>query len=186
MDINELHEGDLIFIAIPSFLYRRVALHTGSKASHVGIILKDDDGNWIVAESAVPLSKYSTYDNFISRTEDDWYCIRRLKKPITSQQLETIKAECDKRMGIFYHLGFKFDSNRLFCSKFVFEVFKSALGISVGKLETLKEIYTNLPGSSLTFWRIWYFGFIPWSRITVTPASQMESDLLDTIYENNS
>ncbi len=181
---EDLKEGDIIFIAIPSFLYRRVAKGTGSKASHVGIILKDDAGNWVVAESAVPLSKYSTLNDFVNRTDKGWVCIRRFKEPISPENIHEIKKQCDKRMGIFYHLGFKYHSKRMFCSKFVYEVFKSVLDIEIGKLETLKELYSKLPSTSLFFWRFWYFGFIPWNRVTVTPASQMASSLLETVYES--
>lgn len=181
---EDLREGDIIFIAVPYTLYRRVAKGTGSKASHVGIALRDEQGEWVVAESAVPLSKYSAYDDFVKRTDEGWYCVRRLRAPIEDEQVRRIKDECAQRMGVLYHLGFKYHSRRLFCSKFVYEVFRHALGIEIGKLETLRELYSKLPEISISFWRIWYLGIIPWDRVTVTPASQMESDLLETVFES--
>ncbi len=181
---DDLKEGDIIFIAIPNMLYRQVARGTGSKASHVGIVIKNRHNEWIVAESAVPLSKYSTYDDFLKRTENGWYCVRRLKTPITETQLKRIREECERRMGVLYHLGFKYHSGRLFCSKFVYDVYQSALGIEIGKLETFRDLFLKLPDTSLLFWRIWFFGLIPWSRVTITPASQMECDLLETIHES--
>ncbi|MCB1789948.1 MAG: hypothetical protein KDJ24_06585 [Gammaproteobacteria bacterium] len=183
MNKEDLQEGDVIFIAIPNPLYRRVARGTGSRASHVGIVLKDAEGEWVVAESAVPLSRYTTYDDFLKRTDNGWYCIRRLKTPLSAAAISRLKQECDRRMGVLYHLGFKFDSRRLFCSKFVYEVFRDALGVPLGQLETLRELHAKLPHVPLTFWRIWYLGRIPWSRITVTPASQMHSELLETVYD---
>lgn len=184
MNKNNLQEGDIIFIAIPNPLYHRVAQGTGSKASHVGIVLKNRQGDWVVAESAVPLSRYSSLKAFIRRSDNGWYCIRRLREGFLASQLARLKSECDKRMGILYHPGFKFDSKRLFCSKFVYEVFLDTFEVEVGRLETLRALLDWQPDTPLWFWRLWYFGRIPWSRCTVTPASQMESELLETVYES--
>ena len=181
----DIKEGDIIFTAIPHLLYKKVAEGTGSKSSHVGIILKDSAGQWVVAESAVPVSTYCPLNKFINRSENGWCRIRRLKENLTEEQIASIKHEAEKRMGMFYHLGFKYESNRLFCSKFVYEVFDAALGIEVGQLETFRELINKLPDTPLWFWRIWYFGFIPWKRITVTPASQMNADNLFTVYDGN-
>ena len=178
MIIEDIQEGDIIFTAIPHLLYKKVAEGTGSKSSHVGIILKDSEGNWVVAESAVPVSTYCSLEKFIKRSENGWYQIRRLKDNLSAAQIARIKEEAEKRMGIFYHLGFKYESNRMFCSKFVYEVYDAALNVKVGQLETFKELITKLPDTPLWFWKIWYFGFIPWKRITVTPASQMQADNL--------
>ena len=73
MIIEDIQEGDIIFTAIPHLLYKKVAEGTGSKSSHVGIILKDSEGNWVVAESAVPVSTYCSLEKFIKRSENGWY-----------------------------------------------------------------------------------------------------------------
>ena len=39
-----LKSGDIVFVARPSPLYRRVARATGSRASHVGIVFEDGQG----------------------------------------------------------------------------------------------------------------------------------------------
>lgn len=175
---SELKEADLIFISIANPLYRRVEIGTGSKASHVGILLKDKDQNWIVAESTIPFSKYTPLKQFISRSDKGWYCIRRVKTDLASHDIKKIHEQCNKRMGILYHTGFKYDSRRQFCSKFVYDVFRSAIDIEVGDIETFKELLNKQPNTSTSFWRFWFFGFIPWSRRTVTPASQMDSNML--------
>lgn len=36
------------------------------------------------------------------------------------------------RLNKFYHTGFKYESSRQFCSKFVFDIYKEALCIPVG------------------------------------------------------
>lgn len=179
-----LNPGDLIFTSIPNPIYRRIAAATGSKASHVGIAFLDPKAGWVVAESAVPFVKYSTLDNFLSRTDNGWFTVRRVKGGLTSQQVEALRKACDAKMGKLYHLGFKYESPRQFCSKFVYDAYRTATGIEVGRLESFSELLQKQPKTSLWFWRLWFFGAIPWSRITVTPASQMESTALDTVLES--
>jgi hypothetical protein len=181
-----LHPGDLLFTSIPNYLYRRVARATGSKTSHVGIAFQDPDGGWLVAESAVPTVRYSPIADFISRSDSDWIAVRRMRGGLTTDQVASLRYECDKRMGRLYHLGFHYLSSRQFCSKFVYETYLAAVGVEVGTLESFQALLNNLPDTPLLFWRLWFFGRIPWSRLTVTPASQLTSDQLETVWENHS
>jgi len=175
-------EGDIIFSRIPNLLYRKVAEATGSPTSHVGILFSDGKGGWLVAESKVPLARYSTLQNYLSRSAGGWHVIRRLRSPLTPEQIQALRAESDARMGTLYHTGFHYTAKRTFCSKFVHEVFKAALGIEVGKVETFAQLLQRQPATALAFWQVWFFGRIPWQRTTVTPASQLESDVLETVW----
>jgi len=179
-----LEPGDLIFTSIPYYLYRKVAAATGSKASHVGIVFPDAEGAWQVAESAVPCVQYSKLDRFLARSENGWFCVRRLKSGLTPAQVDALRQACDARLGKLYHLGFKYESSRQFCSKFVYDAYREATGIEVGTLESFSALLHRQPDTSLTFWRLWFFGLIPWSRLTITPASQMQSPVLGTIIES--
>lgn len=179
-----LKSGDIVFVATPSPLYRRVARATGSKASHVGIVFEDEQAGWVVAESAVPRSRYRPLEQFLGRSDDDWFVVRRLKQELTPDQVAVLRAACDQRMGRWYHLGFKYESARTFCSKFVHEVYREALGIDIGEVETFSELLRRNPGEPLGFWKLWFFGFIPWQRKTVTPASQLQSPRLNTIWHS--
>ena len=182
---DTLQEGDILFISINSFLYKQVARGTGSWCSHVGFVVREQ-GEWFVMESAVPVVKRSPLRSFLSKTCEDQVAIRRLKSGVSSDQIDRLKAEADKRLGAFYHLGFKYDSKRQFCSKFVHECFRDALGIKLGKVETLEVLLEQNPQASVGFWRAWYFGLIPWQRRTLTPASQLADDALETVFTTRS
>lgn len=184
-ELNQLKEGDVVFIATANALYRRVARDTNSLASHVGILFADGNGGWEVAESTFPVAKYTPLNEFLDRSDNGWFCIRRLKDEIKAEQIVALRAQCDQRMGIPYHAGFNYESRKLFCSKLVYEVFRDVLGIEVGELETFRELLSKKQDPSLFFWRLWFFGFIPWQRLTVTPASQMISKRLLTVSEND-
>ena len=177
-----LREGDVIFSRIPNPLYHHVAAATGSTTSHVGILFRNPGGEWIVAESGVPLVRYVSLDNFIARSEDGWHVVRRLRLPPEPHQVHVLRAECDRHMGTLYHTGFRYESRRMFCSKFVHTVFRNALGVDIGELQTFAQLLDQRPKTALTFWRFWFFGRIPWSRLTVTPASQFESPQLETVW----
>ncbi len=183
-EVNKnLKAGDIVFISIPNFLYRRVARTTSSWTSHVGMVHSRQNGQWIIAESAVPFCKMTPLKDFLDRSENGMFAVRRLKNELSEYDISRLQAAAGKRMKRLYHFGFKYESKRQFCSKFVFEVFKEALDIEVGHLESFRDLLNKNPHVSQTFWKLWFFGFIPWNRLTVTPASQLECPRLETIFE---
>jgi hypothetical protein len=180
-----LQIGDIVFIRIANFLYRRVAEATQSWTSHVGMIVERRGSEWIVAESAVPRSRYCPLSRFLKRSEAGQCSIKRLKTPLDAGALERLQAGAARRMGKWYHLGFKLDSSRQFCSKFIYEIYQEALGVKIGTLESFRQLLGKNPNNPLLFWKVWFCGWIPWERQTITPASQYESELLETVYENS-
>lgn len=179
-----LESGDVLFTSISNFLYRRVAQLTGSPTSHVGIAFYDPSAGWLVAESAVPKVRYTPIADFIARSDNHWLVVRRLRGGLTESQVALLREACDKRMGKLYHLGFHYASSRQFCSKFVYETYLAALKVEVGGLESFRTLLDSQPHTPLLFWRIWFLGKIPWTRLTITPASQLRSDKLETIWES--
>ena len=176
-----LESGDIVFISERYPLCRLIAATCGSWDSHVGIIFREADGELRVAESRVPVCTFTTMDKFLSRPTNGAFAIRRLRGGLTPAQAARLRAEAERRIGRIYHLGFKFDSSREFCSKFVYGVYRDALALEVGRLETFEELLAQNPGGPVVFWRLWFFGFIPWRRRTVTPTSQLRSPLLQTV-----
>lgn len=181
--MTQYQVGDILFIAIDNPLYRRVAAVSGSWTSHVGLIFDATPGNEIVAESSFPLSKKSSLESFKARSLGGQYAAKRLQRGLSEQEKAGIREAAEKRMGILYHTGFKLDSKRQFCSKFVYEIYREAVGLEVGSIETFHQLLRKQEKTPLWFWHLWYFGFVPWERRTVTPASLHESPLLVTIEE---
>ena len=181
-----VRSGDILFISVPNPLFQQVSIATKCPANHVGIVFDDPEKGWLVAESAVPLSRYTPLEKFIGRSDHGWFTIRRLKTGLTEPQVQALRAQCNARMGVAYHTGFRYESHRMFCSKFVYDAYQSALGIKIGELETFSHLLNRNPEAGLNFWRVWYLGCIPWDRVTVTPASQFESTLLETVCQSKS
>jgi Permuted papain-like amidase enzyme, YaeF/YiiX, C92 family len=176
-----LQSGDIVFISEPYPVCHLIAATCESWDSHVGILFRDPDGRLRVAESRVPCCAWTTLDKFLSRTSAGKFAIRRLNGGVSKSQANLLRFECNRRMGRPYHQGFNFDSSREFCSKFVYGVYRDALGIEVGKLETFHELLSRNPRAPVGWWRLWFLGFIPWKRRTVTPTSQLRSPRLSTV-----
>lgn len=182
-DLDNLQIGDVVFIRIDNFIFNNVATATLSWVNHVGVIVGFKNNEYWVAESTIPFSKITSLSKFINRSKESSFAIARLKQPLSNEQKRTIVLASKTRMSIFYDTGFNFNSRGQFCSRFVYEVIKEATNIKVGDVENFQKLLLKNPEYGLRFWKIWFFGFIPWKRLTVTPASQFESKQLDLIYD---
>ena len=172
-----------MFIRVTALPFRKVSETTGSWTNHVGIVVATDGAEPVIAESTFPLSKRGALSRFLDRSEGGRVEISRLNSPPTAAQQQVLARAAQKRLGIFYDTGFDLHSNRQFCSRFVHEVVHEATGINVGEVETFSAMLARNPDTKLGFWRVWYFGSIPWQRETVTPASVMNSPQLRPVFD---
>ncbi|MDQ8023720.1 MAG: YebB family permuted papain-like enzyme [Moraxellaceae bacterium] len=182
---SQLQVGDLVFTLIDNPLYRRIASASSSWTNHVGIVIRTDGSEPLIAESRVPLSGVTTLSRFLARSAGGRVAVRRLRISLDAADAIAIEAAARKRMGKLYHTGFNLDSSRQFCSKFVREVLLEAIGEEVGEIQSFSTLLAHNPQTALTFWRWWYFGNIPWQRRTVTPSSQLHSPDLHTIFDGH-
>jgi hypothetical protein len=179
----QLQAGDLVFIRVPALPFKKVASATSSWTNHVGLVVDTAGKEPVIAESTFPLSRITPLSRFVARSEQGKIEVKRLNAPLNQEQLSRIVRAAQERLGIFYDTGFNLHSKREFCSRFVREVLSDATGHQVGEVETFSTLFRNNPKANLTFWRIWYFGKIPWQRETVTPASLLRSKQLRTVFE---
>jgi len=163
--------GDLVFIRIRYPPFKAIASATGTWTNHVGIVVDFNRSGPIIAESRVPLSRRTTLNAYVRRSEDGRLAVLRLPRRLTNQEAERVRAAAYARLGRLYDTGFDIDSHRQFCSRFVHEVLKEACDESLGEISTLAALLVRQPDTDLRFWKLWYFGNIPWRRRTITPAS---------------
>ena len=179
-----LREGDIIFICFKHALYRRIAETSGSWESHVGILFRDSAGGWLVAASTIPVSKTTSLQRFVGHSENGRFLVRRLRGGLPQDAVKRLRAASDHRMGAMYDTGFRYDSPRQYCSKFVFDCYLEATGQRVGKVETFREMLAENPGAPVKFWRRWFFGRIPWERRCVTTTSQLHAENMVTVFDS--
>ncbi|WP_290703757.1 YiiX/YebB-like N1pC/P60 family cysteine hydrolase [Amphritea sp.] len=189
MDINKLEkqvkyrlaEGDLIFSSIDLLVCRQVARETGSWSSHVGFAIKENN-QWMIVESKVPFVCKTPLRRFLQRTRHGQIVVRRLKQPLSDDQIKNIKQLASNHIGKLYHPGFDFNSDRQFCSKLVYLIYKEAIGVELGTVQTLEQLLNQNPQARIGLWYFWYFGNIPWNRKTLSPASQLQDQQLQTVF----
>ena len=182
--IPYVQPGDVLFTAVEAFVFREVAELTKSWTSHVGIIFQQN-GRWVVYESRVPKSSITPLCEFVARSTNGQVALKRFNQSLNAQQISILQQAASERLGYFYHQGFDYDNNkRFFCSKYVYDVYQQ-IGVNMGKIESFKQLFENNPNADVEFWTKWYLGNIPWTRRTVTPASQLNDPNWITIFSNN-
>jgi len=178
-----LRIGDLVFIRIPYGPFRQIAAVTGSWTNHVGIVVDVPRDGVIVAESRVPISCRSRLARFVGRSEQGRVAVLRLPRPLSGLEVQRLRRAVDRRLGGVYDTGFNLASRRQFCSRFVHEVLLEATGEHLGRVTTFKDLLAANPNADLRLWRLWYFGRIPWTRTTITPASLYFSGALQVLFD---
>jgi ribosomal protein S18 len=178
-----LEIGDLVFIRIPALPFRLVAKATLSWTNHVGVVVEVVNGQPMIGESTVPFSRVSPLSRFVARSERGRVAVSRLPTPLTEAQRRKLADAVKARSGVLYDSGFDIASRRQFCSRYVREVVGEATGVELGEVESFATLLHRNPTTDLTFWRIWYFGVIPWQRRTVTPASLLEDPRLVPVFD---
>jgi len=180
---RQLRIGDVVFIQVSAYPFQKVSEATRSWTNHVGIVVDAGQDDPLIAESTFPLSRQTRFSSFVARSVAGRVAVSRLRAELTPLQQAQIRASASRRLGVFYDTGFDLHSRREFCSRFVREVIQEATGIQAGEVTRFDALLHRNPDTGLGFWRVWYFGHIPWSRETVTPASLLESDALTPVFD---
>jgi len=180
---RSLQVGDIVFTRIGAYPFRKVAEATGTWTNHVGIVLDVSGKEPVIGESRFPFSGSTTLSRFVARSAGGRVAVMRLPTPLTEAQQIAIVAAAAQREHVFYDTGFDARSHRQFCSRYVREVLQEGAGVEVGQVETFRQLLAEAPQADVGFWRVWYFGSIPWQRETVTPASVLHTPGLQTIFD---
>lgn len=180
---RQLQIGDVVFIRIPLLPFRKVADTTASWTNHVGVVVDVSGREPMVAESRVPFSGATTWARFVARSDAGRVAVARLKTGLDGAQRQHLSQAATKRYGILYDTGFNLHSRRQFCSRFVREVVDEAAGVRLGEVENFATLLQRNPRADQRFWRLWYFGSIPWQRETVTPASLLRDSGLNVYFD---
>lgn len=183
---RQLQVGDVVFTRIPAYPFRQVAASTSSWTNHVGIVVDVSGAEPLIGESKFPLSQATPLSRFIERSEAGRVAVSRLDQPLSRQQQQAIKHAAQRRLGVFYDTGFNLHSGRQFCSRYVREVLQESTGLQIGETQTFTQLLASNPQANVGFWRVWYFGNIPWQRETVTPASLLRSPALQPVFDGYS
>ena len=182
---NKLEIGDVVFIRIPKPPFTKVATTTLSWTNHVGIVTDVSGAEPVIAESRVPLSGETTWSKFVKRSDAGRVAITRLPIPLDALQQLKLKQAVTARQNIPYDTGFNLHSRWQFCSRYVREVLQEAAGVELGEVKKFSSLLQQNPQADLRFWKVWYFGQIPWKRETVTPASLLRDGRMQVVFDGH-
>ncbi len=180
---KKLEVGDVVFIRIPIQPFTKVSDATASWTNHVGIVSDISGKEPVIAESRVPLSGETKWSKFVQRSDKGRVAVTRLDKPLDAQQRRRLRQAVAARRGIMYDTGFDLHSKRQFCSRYVREVLDEAVGVKLGEVENFAVLLKRNPQADQAFWKVWYFGNIPWQRETVTPASLLKDGRMRVVFD---
>lgn len=180
---KKLEVGDVVFIRIPRQPFTVVADTTSSWTNHVGIVTDVSGTEPLIAESRVPVSGETAWSRFVRRSDRGRVAVTRLPVPLNPQQQHKLRQAVAARRGIVYDTGFDLHSRRQFCSRYVREVLHEAAGVELGEIEDFATLLRRNPEADQRFWRMWYFGNIPWQRQTVTPASLLRDGRMLLVFD---
>ena len=174
----ELKNGDLIFISNKNGQGKAIQLATKSKLTHIGIIFIEN-GITYVYHAVEPVSK-STLKKFIKLSEDNKYLIKRLKnqKLLTDSIVGKMKKFAASKLGKHYDIYFNWNEEELYCSEYIWKLFKECLKIEIGKPKLLKDYDLTNPIVKNTMEKR-YGKNIPYSEKMIAPSDMYISDLIE-------
>lgn len=122
-------EGMLIFQSLPntSQLVMVIQDATDSPITHVGILHKNDDGDWVVIESIGNRGRETPIDEFLSRSNNVAWL--KMIEGVDAKRFVTEASRLTKTYPE-YDPNFKYDNGKLYCSEMIALAAK-AIGIDL-------------------------------------------------------
>ena len=174
---DRLREGDIIFHESRSSQSRGIQLATNSRYSHMGILFRER-GQWFVYEAVQPV-KSTPLNDWIRRGKNGEFVVKRLRdtRKLTPATLARLRTAGARYRGRNYDLYFEWSDDRIYCSELVWKMYKTALGVEVGRLQRLREFDLTHPAVRSKM-RERYGNRIPADQPVISPAAMFDSTLL--------
>lgn len=176
-------DGDVIFQTSQSEQCEAVRIATKSKFSHCGIIF-NENGNCYVYEAIQPVKK-TLFKDWIKHGLDNKYLVMRLKdsNSLEKLSLDKMKSYGKKMFNKDYDIYFEWSDENIYCSEYVWKIYKFGANIELCNLEKLKSF--NLEDYRVKAILSQRYGTnIPLNEDVVAPSQLANSDKLITIFDN--
>jgi hypothetical protein len=173
-------EGDVVFQSLPhGELVDAIEGVTHSPFSHCGVVLRNDDGKWVVVESIGNVHETPLFQ-WIFRGRGGWLAAYRLADKDASF-IPAFKKALLGCSGYSYDFDYDMDhaKNCVYCSDLVFLAFRRASGETMGTLQRLGDLDWQ---GHRDFIRAEANGQLPLDRTMITPASLAQATQLHRVY----
>ncbi len=178
-----LHDGDILFQDFPSPQSEAVKLATQSEFSHCGMVFFDK-GQPMVWEAVQPVC-ITPLEEWIARdTARHWVAKRIIGADtlLTASILARMKTSGRSHMGKDYDIYFDWSDEQLYCSEFVWKVYREALGIDLVALRPMGDYDFSHPVVREIMKKRWGESF-PEDEPVVAPEDLYQSELLETVFQ---
>jgi hypothetical protein len=182
-ELTSFKDGDIIFQTSQSKQCEAVRIATNSKFSHCGIIF-NENGSCYVYEAIQPVKK-TLFKDWIKHGLDNKYVVVRLKDStlLTPASLNKMKQYGKTLFNRDYDVYFEWSNDKIYCSEYVWKIYKQGANIELCTLEKLKSF--NLDDYRVKAILSERYGKnIPLEEDVVAPSQLANSDKLITIFDN--
>ena len=180
----QAQNGDIIFQISRSSQSVAIQRATRSKYSHMGIVYIKN-GKPFVFEAIEPV-KLTPLGDWVARGDGKHYVVKRLsnaKETLTLEALDRMLKVGKTFEGRHYDLYFEWSDDRVYCSELVWKVYKRALDLELGELQTMQEFDLSDPLVQEKV-RDRFGQSFPKNETVISPAAIFASELLVTVYEH--
>lgn len=177
--------GDVIYQSSKSGQGLAIQLATGSKFSHVGMIV--ERGSELMVFEAIQPVKLTKFNDFIKRGEGGHYVVSRLKnaeKVWTESAKQKLDVFINQQLGKDYDIHFDWSDDEMYCSELVWKAYKSIVGLEVGDLSALRTYDLSQPEVKRQM-EARYGDNIPWDEPMIAPGSIFQSTLFTVILDTD-
>ncbi len=183
---DQLKEGDLLFqhLSCGDFceaIEKVTPAYQNMHFAHVGILIKNEQNQWVVAEAVSKGVCITNLDTFINRSGKKNIYVGRVKPEYTIPTLKEIAKYVEKP----YDTVFDINNNAYYCSELVYFLYKNKNGKSIFQLNpmTYKDPET---GKYFPAWVAYFKKMdqpIPEGKPGLNPGSMINSEeLFQTIF----
>ena len=171
-------DGDIIFHESHSSQSKALRLAMNSPYTHMGVIFFER-GSAYVYEAVGPV-KRTPLKEWIDRGTDGHFVVKRLSdadQRLTDEAIANLRAAGERYAGLPYDLRFEWSDDRIYCSELVWKMYKVALGLEIGELQTFGDFDLSSPEVAKRIQERYPEG-LPMDETVISPASMFESDEL--------
>ena len=172
----DLQEGDIVFQGNVGPQSDAIRDATGSPFTHCGVVFRHE-GRWMVIEAVQPVGS-SPLDRWIARSLPDTFRAYRLKKPLDPAGAAKARQWAGKQLGRNYDLKFRWDDGALYCSEFVWKLYRAA-GVELCEQRPFRDYNLEAPAvKAIIDERYGGRQNLPLDELAVAPGDLADSPLL--------
>lgn len=171
-------DGDLVFQQSQSTQSLAIQRATGSRYSHMGMVMLRDGQPYVLEASATV--RYTPLAQWIGQGHDGHYVAKRLRMPLDAAQTRHLRREAERLLGRPYDTTFEWSDRRIYCSELVWKAYQRGTGLRIGQLQELRDFRLDDPAVRAKL-RERYGKTPPHAETVISPKAMFDSSLLVTV-----